>query len=245
MPPKVSIKNVSKYFDDTSALTNISFNVLSGEVIFIIGSSGAGKSTLLRCINGLENVSSGEIWIDDTLITSPKTNLKKVREKTGMVFQSFNLFPHLNVLENIYMAPYKVKKIDKYEATDSALKLLKRVGLSDKENSYPGQLSGGQQQRVAIARSLAMNPGIMLFDEPTSALDPEMTNEVLDVMRNLAEEGMTMLVASHEMGFAKAAANKVIYMDNAAIIESGHPDDIFSNPEHPRTRNFLNSILKT
>lgn len=245
MNPIVRIHSVHKNFQNVVALKDINFEVHTGEVIFIIGSSGAGKSTLLRCINGLETVTSGEIWIEKNKITSMSTGIRKIREETGMVFQSFNLFPHLNVLENIYIAPNIVKKIDKEIAMENASKLLKRVGLTDKEKSFPNQLSGGQQQRVAIARSLAMNPKILLFDEPTSALDPEMTREVLDVMKSLAEEGMTMIVASHEMGFAKAAANKIVYMDNAEIVEYGSPDEIFENPSHPRTREFLNNILKT
>jgi polar amino acid transport system ATP-binding protein len=214
-------------------------------VFFIIGSSGSGKSTLLRCINRLENVTSGEIWVEDDLVTGPKANIRKIREETGMVFQSFNLFPHLTVLDNITLAPRIVKKVDKYEAEDVARSLLKRVGLLDKERAYPEQLSGGQQQRVAIARALAMNPKVMLFDEPTSALDPEMTKEVLDVMRDLADEGMTMIVVSHEMGFAKAAATKVVYMDNAEIIEMGTPEQIFDNPQKERTQRFLKNVLKS
>ncbi len=244
MNPWLIIKNVSKSFGDTVALKNISLTVNKGEVIFIIGSSGAGKSTLLRCINGLEMVSEGDIWIGHDHITGSNINLRKIREETGMVFQSFNLFPHLTVLENISIAPNKVRKIEKKEANKISLELLRRVGLSGRESSYPNQLSGGQQQRVAIARSLAMNPKVMLFDEPTSALDPEMTREVLDVMKSLAEDGMTMIVASHEMGFARAAAKKVVYMDNAEIIETGTPEDIFSNPAHPRTKEFLDKILQ-
>ncbi len=241
----IKIEKISKLFGNLEALREVSLEVKTGEVIFLIGSSGAGKSTLLRCINGLEEVSKGNIWVGGELVTGKKTNIRKIREETGMVFQSFNLFPHLNVLENISTAPHKVKKLEKDKAENIALELLERVGLGDKKDAYPAQLSGGQQQRVAIARSLAMNPKVMLFDEPTSALDPEMTTEVLDVMKQLAEEGMTMIVASHEMGFAKAAANRVIYMDHGQIIETGEPNKLFENPEQTRTKNFLNHILKT
>jgi polar amino acid transport system ATP-binding protein len=245
MPIRVKVINVSKNFGNVVALKNVSLEVRKGDVFFIIGSSGSGKSTLLRCINRLENVTSGEIWVEDDLVTGPTANIRKIREETGMVFQSFNLFPHLTVLDNITLAPRIVKKVDKYEAEDVARSLLKRVGLLDKERAYPEQLSGGQQQRVAIARALAMNPKVMLFDEPTSALDPEMTKEVLDVMRDLADEGMTMIVVSHEMGFAKAAATKVVYMDNAEIIEMGTPEQIFDNPQKERTQRFLKNVLKS
>ncbi|HOK00964.1 MAG TPA: amino acid ABC transporter ATP-binding protein [Spirochaetota bacterium] len=245
MPIRVKVINVSKNFGNVVALKNVSLEVRKGDVFFIIGSSGSGKSTLLRCINRLENVTSGEIWVEDDLVTGPTANIRKIREETGMVFQSFNLFPHLTVLDNITLAPRIVKKVDKYEAEDVARSLLKRVGLLDKERAYPEQLSGGQQQRVAIARALAMNPKVMLFDEPTSALDPEMTKEVLDVMRDLADESMTMIVVSHEMGFAKAAATKVVYMDNAEIIEMGTPEQIFDNPQKERTQRFLKNVLKS
>ncbi|MBP9042016.1 MAG: amino acid ABC transporter ATP-binding protein [Spirochaetes bacterium] len=245
MPIRVKVINVSKNFGNVVALRNVSLEVRKGDVFFIIGSSGSGKSTLLRCINRLENVTSGEIWVEDDLVTGPTANIRKIREETGMVFQSFNLFPHLTVLDNITLAPRIVKKVDKYEAEDVARSLLKRVGLLDKERAYSEQLSGGQQQRVAIARALAMNPKVMLFDEPTSALDPEMTKEVLDVMRDLADEGMTMIVVSHEMGFAKAAATKVVYMDNAEIIEMGTPEQIFDNPQKERTQRFLKNVLKS
>ncbi len=245
MDSLIKIEKITKLFGSLKALKDVSLEVKTGEVIFLIGSSGAGKSTLLRCINGLEEVSSGSIRVGEDFVTGKKTNIRKIREETGMVFQSFNLFPHLNVLENIATAPQKVKKIRKNRAEEIALNLLERVGLIDKRNAYPSQLSGGQQQRVAIARSLAMNPKVMLFDEPTSALDPEMTTEVLDVMKQLAEEGMTMIVASHEMGFAKAAANRVIYMDHGKIIETGEPQELFESPSQTRTQNFLNHILKT
>jgi len=244
MSTRVKVLNVSKNFGHVVALNNVSCEVKQGDVFFIIGSSGSGKSTLLRCINRLENVTSGDIWIENDLVTGPKANIRKIREETGMVFQSFNLFPHLTVLDNISLAPKIVRKVTKDEAEDKARALLKRVGLLEKERAYPEQLSGGQQQRVAIARALAMNPMVMLFDEPTSALDPEMTKEVLDVMKDLADEGMTMMVVSHEMGFAKAAANKVVYMDNAEIIEMGTPEQIFDNPQKERTQRFLRNVLK-
>jgi polar amino acid transport system ATP-binding protein len=244
MPSRVKVINVSKNFGDVQALRNVSLEVKKGDVFFIIGSSGSGKSTLLRCINRLENVTSGEIYVEDVLVTGPKANIRKIREETGMVFQSFNLFPHLRVIDNITLAPKIVRNIDVDEAEDKARTLLKRVGLTDKEMAYPEQLSGGQQQRVAIARALAMNPKVMLFDEPTSALDPEMTKEVLDVMKDLADEGMTMMVVSHEMGFAKAAANKVVYMDEAEVIEMGTPDQIFNNPQMERTKRFLHNVLR-
>ena len=243
MQSRVKIVNVSKNFGDVVALNNVSLEVKKGDVFFIIGSSGSGKSTLLRCINRLENVTNGDIWIENDLVTGNKANIRKIREETGMVFQSFNLFPHLNVIDNITLAPRMVKKIRRDDAEDNARVLLKRVGLLDKEKAYPEQLSGGQQQRVAIARALAMNPKVMLFDEPTSALDPEMTKEVLDVMKDLANDGMTMIVVSHEMGFAKAAANKVVYMDNAEVIEIGTPHQIFKKPKKERTKQFLKNIL--
>ncbi len=243
MQSRVKVVNVSKNFGDVVALNNVSLEVKKGDVFFIIGSSGSGKSTLLRCINRLENVTSGDIWIENDLVTGNKANIRKIREETGMVFQSFNLFPHLTVIENITLAPRIVKKIRPEEADETARILLKRVGLLDKEKVYPEQLSGGQQQRVAIARALAMNPKVMLFDEPTSALDPEMTKEVLDVMKGLAKDGMTMIVVSHEMGFAKAAANKVVYMDNAEVIEIGTPHQIFKKPTKERTKKFLKNIL--
>ncbi len=245
MSTTVKVINVSKNFGHVVALKNVSCEVIQGDVFFIIGSSGSGKSTLLRCINRLENVTSGEIWIEDDLVTGARANIRKIREETGMVFQSFNLFPHLTVLDNISLAPKIVKKISSDEAEDKARALLKRVGLLEKEKAFPEQLSGGQQQRVAIARALAMNPKVMLFDEPTSALDPEMTKEVLDVMKDLADEGMTMMVVSHEMGFAKAAATKVVYMDNAEIIEMGPPAQIFDSPQKERTQRFLRNVLRT
>lgn len=244
---KIEIKDLSKDYTTPNgvlhAVKHANLTVNDGEVVVIIGPSGSGKSTLLRCVNALETATDGHILIDGVDITSPDTDIRQIREEVGMVFQSFNLFPHLTVLDNITLAPMKVKKMGKAEAEALAKDLLKRVGLSDKADVHPTQLSGGQQQRVAIARSLAMKPKAMLFDEPTSALDPEMIKEVLDVMTDLAKEGMTMLLVTHEMGFAKAAADKVIFMDNGEILEEGTPDKMFSNPENPRTIDFLNHIL--
>ena len=241
--PRVRIRGVSKNFGSVQALRNVSLDVWPGEVVLIIGPSGSGKSTLLRCVNRLERPSSGEIWVDHDCVTDPRTDIRKIREEAGMVFQSFNLFNHLTALENITLAPQIVKKLPREEAEQKARALLARVGLQDKEASYPSQLSGGQQQRVAIARALAMEPKVMLFDEPTSALDPEMIKEVLDVMLALAKEGMTMMVVSHEMGFARAAADKVVFMDKGEIIEMGTPDELFSTPKEERTRRFLQHIL--
>ncbi len=239
----VRIENASKNFGEVDALRNVSLNIDQGEVVLIIGPSGSGKSTLLRSVNRLEHLSSGEIWIEERSVTDPAEDIRRIREEVGMVFQSFNLFNHLSVLHNITLAPRIVKKMPKDEAEAAARKLLERVGLAEKEKSYPDQLSGGQQQRVAIARALAMNPKIMLFDEPTSALDPEMIKEVLDVMLSLAEEGMTMLVVSHEMGFARAAADTVVFMDKGEIIEKGSPEQIFEHPNEERTRRFLDHLL--
>jgi polar amino acid transport system ATP-binding protein len=241
--PRVRILDAHKRFGKLEAVRGASLEVQKGEVVLVIGPSGSGKSTLLRCVNRLEHLNSGEIWIDEELVSDPRVDVRHIREEVGMVFQSFNLFPHLNALGNITIAPRIVKKMTKEEAEDVGLKLLERVGLADKVKSYPDQLSGGQQQRVAIARALAMNPKVMLFDEPTSALDPEMIKEVLDVMVQLAQEGMTMLVVSHEMGFARAAAHKVVFMDNGEIIESGPPEQLFTNPREERTRKFLQHIL--
>ncbi len=245
---KIEIQNLYKDYinDDGSilhAVKNASLTVNDGETVVIIGPSGSGKSTLLRTVNQLEKAQSGHILIDGEDVMNPKTDIRKIREEVGMVFQSFNLFPHLTVLDNITLAPIKVRKMKKPDAEEWAMTLLKRVGLADKANQRPTQLSGGQQQRVAIARSLAMKPKAMLFDEPTSALDPEMIKEVLDVMIELAKEGMTMLLVTHEMGFAKAAANKVIFMDAGEIIEAGSPNEMFENPKNQRTRDFLNHIL--
>ena len=245
---KIEIKNVSKDYENNDgtilhAVKNSTLTVNDGEVVVIIGPSGSGKSTLLRTVNALEKAQSGSIMIDGVDIMNPKSDIRKIREEVGMVFQSFNLFPHLTVLENIILAPMKVKKMHKKEAEELGMKLLKRVGLEEKANQKPGQLSGGQQQRVAIARALAMQPKAMLFDEPTSALDPEMIKEVLDVMLELAKEGMTMLLVTHEMGFAKAAANKIVFMSDGEIIETGTPEEMFAHPKTQRAKDFLDHIL--
>jgi polar amino acid transport system ATP-binding protein len=240
---RVRIINACKTFGKVVALKNASLTVQAGEVVLVIGPSGSGKSTMLRCINRLENLTSGEIWVDDDQVTDHASDIRKIREEVGMVFQSFNLFPHLTALENIILAPRIVKKMPEPAARDLGRALLERVGLSEKEKVYPEQLSGGQQQRVAIARALAMSPKVMLFDEPTSALDPEMIKEVLDVMVELAHEGMTMLVVSHEMGFARAAAHTVVFMDLGEIIERGPPEAVFNAPKEERTQRFLKHIL--
>ena len=245
---KIEIKDLCKDFSvegikTVHAVRHASLTVNDGEVVVIIGPSGSGKSTLLRSVNKLEEPTSGSIFIDDVEITSPSADLRKIREEVGMVFQSFNLFPHLSVLDNITLAPRKVLKMDKKEADELGMQLLKRVGLEEKAKNKPGQLSGGQQQRVAIARALSMKPKAMLFDEPTSALDPEMIKEVLDVMMDLAKEGMTMLLVTHEMGFARAAADKIVFMDSGEIIETGTPEKIFTSPESERTKSFLYHIL--
>ncbi|MFA7566608.1 MAG: amino acid ABC transporter ATP-binding protein [Alkalispirochaeta sp.] len=240
---RIRIENVTKRFGTIEAVRKTSLSVAAGEVVLIIGRSGSGKSTLLRCINRLETPTEGQIWIDDACVTDPRGNIRQIREDVGMVFQNFNLFPHLTALENITLAPRKVKGGTKAATDQRGRELLNRVGLADKEQAYPDQLSGGQQQRVAIARALAMDPKVMLFDEPTSALDPEMIKEVLDVMLQLAKDGMTMLVVSHEMGFARAAADKIVFMDEGEIIETGTPADLFDNPREERTRTFLDHIL--
>jgi polar amino acid transport system ATP-binding protein len=239
----IRIKGAKKNFGATQALKGVDLEIARGEVILVIGPSGSGKSTLLRCVNRLEHLDSGEIWVEDDCVTSPHANIRKIREEVGMVFQSFNLFPHLTAAENIALSPTIVLKDDKAEVKERVRSLLARVGLSDKEYSYPEQLSGGQQQRVAIARALAMKPKIMLFDEPTSALDPEMIKEVLNVMLDLAKEGMTMMVVSHEMGFARAAADRVVFMDEGLIVEAAPPDELFAHPKEERTQRFLNHIL--
>lgn len=245
---KIEIKNVSKDFENNNgtilhAVKNVSLTVNDGEVVVIIGPSGSGKSTLLRTVNGLETAQSGSILIDGIDIMDKDTDIRQVREEVGMVFQSFNLFPHLSVLDNITLAPMKVRKMSRKEAEDKAMDLLATVGLADKAHQKPTQLSGGQQQRVAIVRALAMEPKAMLFDEPTSALDPEMIKEVLDVMLKLAKSGMTMLLVTHEMGFARAAADKVVFMADGEVVESGTPDEMFTNPKTQRTKDFLNHIL--
>ncbi len=238
----INIKNVHKKFGRLHVLKGIDAHVNEREVVVIIGPSGSGKSTLLRCVNYLEEPTEGEIVVDGIPLTS-EANINKVREEVGMVFQRFNLFPHMSVMENITLAPVKVRKMAKKDAEKIAVDLLEKVGLSDKVHAYPEQLSGGQQQRVAIARALAMRPKVMLFDEPTSALDPEMINEVLDVMKALAKEGMTMVVVTHEMGFAREVGNRVIFMDEGRIVEEGTPDAIFSNACEGRTKAFLSKIL--
>ena len=240
---KVRVNNLHKSFGRLEVLRGIDLEVREGEVVCLIGPSGSGKSTFLRCLNFLETPTSGEVEVDGHILTDGKANLNKIRENIGMVFQQFNLFPHLNVLDNITMAPLDRKKLDKAAAEQKARALLERVGLADKASVYPAQLSGGQQQRVAIARALAMDPDIMLFDEPTSALDPEMVGEVLAVMRQLADGGMTMVVVTHEMGFAREVADRVIFMDEGVIVEQGDPADIFANPREKRTIDFLNKVL--
>lgn len=239
----IRMERVTKYFGLLRALHEVSLAVQPGEKIVIIGPSGSGKSTLLRTINGLEEIDSGRIVVDGWDITDKHNDLNKIRMEVGMVFQNFNLFPHKSVLENLTLAPIKLRGVSRIEAEGEGLRLLAKVGILDKARSFPAQLSGGQQQRVAIARALAMHPKIMLFDEPTSALDPEMIGEVLEVMVNLAREGMTMVVVSHEMGFAREVADRMVFMDRGEILEMGHPAGLFENPSHPRTRRFLAQIL--
>ena len=239
----IKVKNLHKKFDELEVLKGIDEHIRPGEVVVVIGPSGSGKSTFLRCLNQLETATEGEIYVDDELITDPKCDVNKVRQKMGMVFQQFNLFPHLTILENITLAPVMLKKMTKDQAKEKAMELLKRVGLEEKAEAYPVQLSGGQKQRVAIARALAMNPEIMLFDEPTSALDPEMVGEVLDVMKDLAESGMTMVIVTHEMGFAREVASRVIFMDQGIIMENGTPEEVFTNPKNERTKLVLSKVL--
>lgn len=241
--PIIDIIDVYKNFEEVQALNGVSLSVEKGKVIVIVGPSGSGKSTLLRCINYLEKPSSGEVWVNGILMQDDDKLLNEVREEIGMVFQQFNLFPHKTVLDNIIMAQTIVRKRSKAEAKENAMKQLARVGILDKADVYPNQLSGGQQQRVAIARSLAMNPEIMLFDEPTSALDPEMIKEVLDVMLDLAKDGMTMVCVTHEMGFARAAADEVVFMDAGNIVEKATPEELFNSPQEDRTKLFLSQIL--
>lgn len=240
---KVHIKDLHKSFGHNEVLKGISVDIYEGEVVCVIGPSGSGKSTFLRCINRLENINAGEIIVDGYKISDKNADLNRIRENIGMVFQHFNLFANMNVLRNLMLAPVDLKKASKEDARQNALRLLETVGLSDKADSFPSQLSGGQKQRVAIARALAMNPDIMLFDEPTSALDPEMVGEVLNVMKALAKDGMTMVVVTHEMGFAREVADRVLFMDDGVILEEGAPSEIFSNPKHPRTIDFLNKVL--
>lgn len=240
----IKFNHLKKTFDKNEVLIDISGEVKKAEVVVIIGPSGSGKSTLLRCLNLLETPTSGEIIFEDTTLTKLNENkINQLREKMGMVFQSFNLFPHLSVIENLKITPIKVKGMQEEEAEKQAAKLLKQVGLADKDKAYPVNLSGGQQQWVAIARALAMNPKVMLFDEPTSALDPEMVGEVLKVIQDLAETGMTMVVVTHEMGFAKEVADRIIFMDAGYIVEEGNPEQLFDHPQHERTKNFLAKVL--
>lgn len=239
----IVIDDLHKYFGDIQAVKGVNLRIKQGEVVIVVGPSGSGKSTVLRCVNHLEVPTSGSVYIDGVHLEDKKTNINHVRAEVGMVFQQFNLFPHLSVLENVTVAQTMVRKRSKSEAREIGMKQLTRVGIPEKADAYPRQLSGGQQQRVAIARSLAMNPKIMLFDEPTSALDPEMIKEVLDVMLDLAKEGMTMVVVTHEMGFAKAAADRVVFMDDGQVVEIATPHDLYNNPQHDRTKLFLSKIL--
>lgn len=239
----ISVKNLEKYFGNHHVLKNINYEIKDGEKVVIIGPSGSGKSTFLRCLNLLEVPTSGQIWFDDVEITNHKNDVNKIRQKMNMVFQHFNLYANHTVLSNITLAPIKLKNISKDQAEEEAMNLLKRVGLQDKANAYPSQLSGGQKQRIAIVRSLAMNPEVILFDEPTSALDPEMVGEVLSVMEELSEMGLTMICVTHEMGFANKIADKVIFMDDGCIVEDNKPNEIFSNPKSDRLKNFLSKIL--
>ncbi|NDO46165.1 amino acid ABC transporter ATP-binding protein [Clostridium sp. MD294] len=240
---KVKAEALQKKFGDLEVLKHIDVEVYEGEVVCLIGPSGSGKSTFLRCLNFLEEPTSGTIIVDDYNLTDKKADINKIRENIGMVFQQFNLFPHLSVIDNIMLAPVDRKKMTKEEARNKGMKLLRTVGLEEKAEVFPAQLSGGQQQRVAIARALAMQPDVMLFDEPTSALDPEMVGEVLNVMKKLAEQGMTMIVVTHEMGFAREVADRVIFMDGGYIVEQGTPEEVFGNPQNKRTQDFLNMVL--
>lgn len=239
----IKISNLHKYFGKLEVLKGVTNHIKKGEVVVVIGPSGSGKSTFLRCLNLLEEPTEGDIIFEGQSITSKENDINKLREKMGMVFQQFNLFPHLSVLDNITLAPIKVKNMSKEKAEEIGLNLLERVGLRDKANAYPKQLSGGQKQRIAIARALAMSPDVMLFDEPTSALDPEMVGEVLEVMKELAREGMTMVVVTHEMGFAREVGDRVLFMDGGVIQEEGTPEEIFGNPTMDRTKDFLSKVL--
>ena len=243
MENKVHVENLKKNYGHLEVLKGIDLEIKEGEVVCLIGPSGSGKSTFLRCLNKLETVTSGTVIVDGMDLTDKNNDINKTRENIGMVFQHFNLFPHMTVIENIQLAPVTLKKMTKEEAKKKGMELLTQVGLADKADYYPSQLSGGQKQRVAIARALAMNPDIMLFDEPTSALDPEMVGEVLNVMKQLAKDGMTMVIVTHEMGFAREVASRVIFMDGGYIVEEGAPSEIFSNPQNPRTIDFLNKVL--
>lgn len=239
----IKVEHLSKKFGDNEVLKDINYEIKQGEVVVIIGPSGSGKSTFLRCMNLLETPTSGQILFEGQDITNPKNDIFKMREKMGMVFQNFNLFPNMSVLDNITLSPVKVKKENKQATETYAKELLQTVGLPDKANAYPQSLSGGQQQRIAIARALAMKPDVMLFDEPTSALDPEMVGEVLGVMQRLAKEGMTMVIVTHEMGFAKEVGDKIVFMDGGYIVEEGTPEEVFGNPQHNRTKDFLSKVL--
>lgn len=239
----IEVKNLQKSFDKLNVLNGIDMEIQKGEVVVVIGPSGSGKSTFLRCLNLLETPTSGEIIFEGINITSRDNDINKQRQKMGMVFQQFNLFPHLTILENIMLAPVKLKKLSEADAKKRAFELLKRIGIEDKASSYPSQLSGGQKQRIAIVRALAMSPEVMLFDEPTSALDPEMVGEVLDVMKGLAAEGMTMVVVTHEMGFAREVGSRVLFMDGGKIVEEAPPSELFANPRNVRTKEFLSKIL--
>ena len=241
--PKVLVRGLKKQYGDNVVLKSIDLTGNQGEVVCVIGPSGSGKSTMLRCLNRMEEINGGKVFVDGVDITDPKEDINKIRQNIGMVFQHFNLFPHLSVLDNITLAPMELKGLSKVEAESLALYLLESVGLADKAHVAPNSLSGGQKQRVAIARALAMQPDVLLFDEPTSALDPEMVGDVLDVMKRLAEDGMTMIVVTHEMGFAREVADRVIFMDGGFIVEEGAPEELFSHPSHERTQSFLNKVL--
>ena len=241
--PKVLVRGLKKQYGDNVVLKSIDLTIQPGEVVCVIGPSGSGKSTMLRCLNRMEEINGGKVFVDGVDITDPKEDINKIRQNIGMVFQHFNLFPHLSVLDNITLAPIELKGLSKVEAESLALYLLESVGLADKAHVAPNSLSGGQKQRVAIARALAMQPDVLLFDEPTSALDPEMVGDVLDVMKKLAEDGMTMIVVTHEMGFAREVADRVIFMDGGFIVEENVPEELFSHPSHERTQSFLNKVL--
>lgn len=239
----IKIENLHKSFGELEVLKGIDYEIKEQQVVCVIGPSGSGKSTFLRCINLLEEITDGAVYIGNVKVNDPKTNINEIRAEVGMVFQQFNLFPHMNILDNVVMAPMQIRKMGRVEAEKLAHELLKKVGLDSKAYNYPEQLSGGQQQRVAIARALAMKPKAMLFDEPTSALDPEMVKEVLEVMKNLAAEGMTMVVVTHEMGFAREVGDRVVFMDGGYIVEEGTPDELFGNPKNDRTKAFLGKVL--
>lgn len=239
----IKVRGLRKSYGKHEVLQGIDYEIHKGDVVTVIGPSGSGKSTFLRCLNRLEEPTSGEIWFENRPVTGKSTDLNAIRQKMGMVFQQFNLFPHMSVLENITLAPLKLKKLTENEAREQAVELLKTVGLEDKKDAYPDRLSGGQKQRIAIARALAMQPSVMLFDEPTSALDPEMVGEVLEVMKKLALDGMTMVIVTHEMGFAREVGDRLVFMDGGKIVEEGDPKAIFQNPQHPRTVDFLSKVL--